>query len=690
MTNKEWIDKVIEEKRGRIIDVSDQIFAFAETGFHEFRTARLYEQVLKQEGFHVETGIAQMPTAFLASYGTGKPVIGFLAEYDALPELSQAGGCTTRTPAAGGGPDGHGCGHNLLGAGAMAATLAVKAYLEEHPGKGTVILYGCPSEEKGNGKVFLARSHAFDCLDAAELMSVGVNYLREHIIPEARIHYAYRDVGGIAPNVVQGHSCVHYFIRAPKSRQVQEIYKRVIDVAEGAAKMTGTEMSYELYSGLSDYLPNRVLTTTLHTCMETIGAPDFNEEDFALAEAFLHQTSTPEELEAKKAFFRKKYGAGMLSEILKKPLDTTIAPLEWKETTGGVYECPIPDENLVPQPCLAESYEIVSDTEWLFHLRKGVLFHNGQEMTAKDVKASLELCKESPQVAQYGKSTGTIEIVDDYTIKIITDGPQSGLLSDLCNHGNMILPADLIESGHDFNKEPIGTGPYKLTAWNKGEGIELEAFDDYWDGTPSIKHVTWKVIPEGSSRTMALEAGTGHNWMMTNTERAPFNNTEFRLAVDSAIDKAAVIQVSLNGAASISNSLIAECFAGVVSDGAPTYDVEKAKEYFAASGLDPADCGFSLICSDDTKLRQGQIIQSCLKDVLGVDITLESMDLATYLDATASGDYDAAIGGYTTDCVLSYAMGVYHSSSIGASNKTRINDPEIDALIETIKSTLDP
>lgn len=253
MTNKEWIDKVIEEKRGRIIDVSDQIFAFAETGFHEFRTARLYEQVLKQEGFHVETGIAQMPTAFLASYGTGKPVIGFLAEYDALPELSQAGGCTTRTPAAGGGPDGHGCGHNLLGAGAMAATLAVKAYLEEHPGKGTVILYGCPSEEKGNGKVFLARSHAFDCLDAAftwhpgdqnlactyttlanvsvffrfkgvtshaaaspeqgrsaldaaELMSVGVNYLREHIIPEARIHYAYRDVGGIAPNVVQGHS----------------------------------------------------------------------------------------------------------------------------------------------------------------------------------------------------------------------------------------------------------------------------------------------------------------------------------------------------------------------------------------------------------------------------------------------------------------------------------------------------
>ena len=154
-----------------------------------------------------------------------------------------------------------------------------------------------------------------------------------------------------------------------------------------------------------------------------------------------------------------------------------------------------------------ESYEIVSDTEWVFKLKQGVKFHNGQEMKAADVKASLELCKESPQVSQYGTSSGTIEVVDDYTIKMTTDGPQSGLLSDLCHHGNAILPADLIASGHDFNKEPIGTGPYKLVAWNKGESLELEAFEDYWGGAPAIKKVAWKVIPEGSSRTMALEAG---------------------------------------------------------------------------------------------------------------------------------------------------------------------------------------
>ena len=312
------------------------------------------------------------------------------------------------------------------------------------------------------------------------------------------------------------------------------------------------------------------------------------------------------------------------------------------------------DENLEPQPCLVESYEIVSDTEWVFKLKQGVKFHNGQEMKAADVKASLELCKESPQVSQYGTSSGTIEVVDDYTIKMTTDGPQSGLLSDLCHHGNAILPADLIASGHDFNKEPIGTGPYKLVAWNKGESLELEAFEDYWGGAPAIKKVVWKVIPEGSSRTMALEAGevdliievestdftrlqdnadlvtfneagTSHNWLMINNEKAPFDNIDFRRALASAIDKNAVVQVALNGLGSVSDSMIAESFPGVVTDGAPTYDPEKAKEYLAASGLNPADCGFTIICSDDTKLRAGQVIQSSLKENLGVDVTLESI-----------------------------------------------------------------
>ncbi len=377
------------------------------------------------------------------------------------------------------------------------------------------------------------------------------------------------------------------------------------------------------------------------------------------------------------------------------------------------------DADLNAVPDLVESYELNSDTEWIFHLKKGVKFHNGAEMTAKDVKASLDLCKESPEVSQYGKSTGTIEVVDDYTVKITTDGPQAGLLSDLCHHGNAILPADLIESGHDFNKEPIGTGPYKLVKWNKGESLELEAFEDYFDGVAPIKTVIWKVIPEGSSRTMALEAGeadlivevestdvsrlkdnpnvtvfdeggTSHNFMMINNEVAPFDNIAFRRALAAAIDKNAIIQVALNGGGSVVDAMVPDCFPGTTAENAPSFDVEKAKAYLAESGLNPADCGFALICSDDTKLRVGQVIQSCLKENLGIDITLESMDLATYLDVTATGDYQAAIGGYTSSNLLAYALGVYHSSSINASNKTRTNEPEIDALIEKIQATVDP
>lgn len=376
------------------------------------------------------------------------------------------------------------------------------------------------------------------------------------------------------------------------------------------------------------------------------------------------------------------------------------------------------DENMAVQPDLVESYDNPSDTEWVFKLKQGVKFHNGEEMKAEDVKASLELCKESPEVSQYGQSSGTIEVVDDYTVKLTTDGPQSGLLLDLAHHGNAILPAALIESGHDFNKEPIGTGPYKMTAWNKGESLEFEAFADYFKGEPPIKKVIWKIIPEGSSRTMALEAGeadliveventdlsrlqdnssvtvfnegsTSHNFMMINNERAPFDNINFRRAINAAIDKNAIIQVALSGAGTVADSMVPDCFPGTTNEGAPTYDVEKAKAYFAESGLNAADCGFELICSDDTKLRVGQVIQSCLKETLGIDISLQSMDLATYLDVTATGDYDAAIGGYTSNSLLAYAQGVYHSASIGSSNKTRTNEPELDALIEKIQSTVD-
>ncbi|MBQ7796787.1 MAG: ABC transporter substrate-binding protein [Lachnospiraceae bacterium] len=376
------------------------------------------------------------------------------------------------------------------------------------------------------------------------------------------------------------------------------------------------------------------------------------------------------------------------------------------------------DENLEIQPDLVESYETLSDTEWKFKLIEGVKFHNGAELTTKDVKASLMQAKNSPEVAQFAQSFKEIEIIDDYNFKIITDGPQAQLLNDLTHHGNYILPADLIESGHDFNKEPIGTGPYTLVEWSKGESVSFTANPNYFKGEAPIKNIIWKIIPEGSSRTMALESGevdlivevettdvtrlkdnssvavydeasTHLNFMMINTEKAPFNNADFRKAMCAAIDRDAIIQVALNGGGSPCYSQLPTCFPGTTDEGATTYDPEQAKAYLAASGLSAAECGFSLICSDDTKLRAGQVIQSCLKEALGVDVALESMDLATYLDQTASGDYQAAIGGFTSDTVLSLAKGIFHSSAINASNKTRTNDPKVDALIDEMLVTVD-
>ena len=378
MDSKTRIHEIAEEKASVIAGMNQAVWDYAEFGYQEVKSAAYLTGVLEKEGFQVERGVAGMDTAFVGTYGSGKPVIGILGEYDALPNLSQKAGVAKRCPIEGK-HYGHGCGHSALGAGAVGAALIVKQFLEEAGLPGTVKIFGCPAEETGFGKCFMVKEHCFDdldlcfswhpmdsnmcfprsvayykvrfdftgrtshaggapelgrsALDACELMNVGVNYLREHIISDARIHYAYRDVGGIAPNVVQGHSCVHYFVRAPKSWQVQEIYKRVIDVAEGAAKMTGTEMTYELYAGLSDYIPNHVLSEVLHESMEEIGAPDFDEKDFELARKFFFETATEAELEAKKADLKKKFGAENLEKILEHPLHTTIAPLVW---TGAV------------------------------------------------------------------------------------------------------------------------------------------------------------------------------------------------------------------------------------------------------------------------------------------------------------------------------------------------------------------
>ena len=401
----------------------------------------------------------------------------------------------------------------------------------------------------------------------------------------------------------------------------------------------------------------------------------------------------------------------------------TLSPVEHNATAGyymnlmnftGLMRL---DEDLNPVLDLAESYEAISDTEWEFKLRQDVKFHDGTSMKAEDVKASLEWAKGFAESSLYNDNIQSVEVVDDYTVRITTPTPSPVLLFNLTQHGNAIVPKKLIDEGHDFNTQPIGTGPYKFVSWTRGDQVEFEAFEDFYLGEPSIKHVIWKIIPEGSSRTIALEAGevdlvieveamdveriqendklatiqykpTSVTWVMLNNEKQFMDNENIRHAINCAIDKESVVTVALNGLGEPALAQMPTNIPGVTEENADQYDVEKAKEWLEKSGVDPAEIKFSIICSDDTKKRAGEVVQANLKEI-GIECTLESMDLATYLSATAEGDFVAAIGGYGMSDTISYFNGVFHSKSINASNKSRLNNPEIDALIDQASKTID-
>lgn len=382
------------------------------------------------------------------------------------------------------------------------------------------------------------------------------------------------------------------------------------------------------------------------------------------------------------------------------------------------------DDNEI-YPCLAESYEVEEDengelTIWVIKLREGLKFSDGSDLKAEDVVATLEFSKKQPEIISYTQAYKTVEAVDDLTVKISTgDRPSAVLPHDLAHHANYILPKKLIDEDHDFNADPVGAGPYKLDYWHKSEELSFVANEYYYLGEPEIKHVIWKIIPEGINRTIALQAGevdyiiefdsatvdsvendeniivwnetgVGHDWLGINMTKAPFDDANVRKAINAAINKEDVIEVALNGFGTIANSQLPFGLNdGVTNEGCDDYDPEKAKEYLEAWGGDPADITLDIICSNETKRRAAEVIQANLAEV-GINCTITSMDLATYLSETAQLHHDSFIGGYTASSIYAWIGGVFHSDNIGGSNKTGLNDPEVDALIDEINETVDP
>jgi aminobenzoyl-glutamate utilization protein B len=304
-----------------------QIWDFAEVGYKEVKSAALHVQHLKEAGFTVETGVADIPTAFVATYGSGSPVVAILAEYDALPGLAQTNS-PEKTIIAGKNA-GHGCGHHLFGTASVSAGIAIKNLIEEKKLTGTIKVFGCPAEEGGSGKVFLVRAGLFNnvdavihwhpddvngisttsalanksakfkfygisahaaaqpdqgrsALDAVEAMDNMVNMMREHIPQETRIHYVITN-GGKAPNVVPDFAEVYYYVRHPKRKDVVEIFDRVVKAAEGAALGTGTTMKYDIIGGTHDLLINRTLAEVMQNNLEKVGGVNYTEAEKAFA-----------------------------------------------------------------------------------------------------------------------------------------------------------------------------------------------------------------------------------------------------------------------------------------------------------------------------------------------------------------------------------------------------------------------
>jgi aminobenzoyl-glutamate utilization protein B len=341
MRNEDQVWRIVEDKKPDFIALADRVWGMPELCYNEHRSAAEHRAMLEREGFRVTTDVAGIPTAVMGEAGEGGPVIAILGEYDALPGLSQEAGVAEPKPMPGE-VNGHGCGHNLLGSGAMLAAAAVKDWLKANGLPGRVRYYGCPAEEGGAAKGFMVREGAFDdvdiaiswhpacfagvnepaslantridftfkgraahaassphlgrsALDACELMSVGVNYMREHMPSDARIHYAYLDAGGIAPNVVQARAKVRYLIRARNLEELRPLIARVRKIADGAALMTETTVETQVVSAVSNLLGNTPLEEVLHANLERLGPPQFTAEDRDFA-ARIQATLRPEDI----------------------------------------------------------------------------------------------------------------------------------------------------------------------------------------------------------------------------------------------------------------------------------------------------------------------------------------------------------------------------------------------------------
>lgn len=431
----------VEKKKEAFIGLADQVWETPETCYMETQSAAAHREMLEAQGFRITENVAGIPTALIGEAGAGGPVIAFLGEFDALAGLSQKADVSQPEPLVAG-ANGHGCGHNLLGSASLLAATALKDWLEATGTPGRVRYYGCPAEEGGAAKAFMVRAGAFEdvdiaicwhpsnfagvqretslancridftfkgrashasaspelgrsALDAVELMNVGVNYLREHMQQDCRIHYAVLDSGGISPNVVQAHAKVRYVVRAPELAGLFSLIERVKKVAEGAALMTETSVENTILAGVSNLVVNTPLMDTMQDVWQSLGTPAFDEKDKAFAQS-IRDTLSPEDIAASWAQERLESKDDLpLADFILPPHNevrqmggsTDVADVSWVVPTVQAYG-----------PTLAIGTQL--HTWQVVAQGKSPLAHKGMISTAKVMAATGLAALESAQLRE--------------------------------------------------------------------------------------------------------------------------------------------------------------------------------------------------------------------------------------------------------------------------------------------------
>jgi len=391
----------------------------------------------------------------------------------------------------------------------------------------------------------------------------------------------------------------------------------------------------------------------------------------------------------------------------------------WKNimTHNGLFRI---SEDLSPIPDLVKEWRALSDVEFEFTLHEGVMFHNGEELTAYDVINSLEFMRQFPEGAGQRTSVRSGEVIDRYTFTLYTGEPNSLLIFELAHHANFILPTSLMDAGNDFNDNPIGSGPFVFENWNRGDSLTFSRFDSYFDEdrTARVEYIHWRLIPEGTGRTIALETGEVDyivpvappdfarldadpnvtvlqvpsiriHYMLFNHTLPMFQDVYVRRVIDMAIDRDAIVLAGFDGWGVPLWQQFPPDLPGSSSDGIRGFDPEGARALMAEQGINPGDITFNMIAISEEQRRKAEVVQSNLADV-GIAATVSQIDLAGWLGQANAAQHDIAISTFTPTSLIGFLRATLHTNAIGAQNWSFFDDAHFSALIDEAIATVDP